>query len=342
VENPAGPGRLLAKNPDLIHWLAAAVAMALDGVAVNAIARWLTDSGAPVPGRRTGRGEGTASWTRQTVDGLLRNPILAGMRPHNPGRGRKGTPVDPFNVVRDQTGEPVIDESLAVISFELFAGLQHLLATRTVPQARKRGERRSTSQLPSRLARCDHCDVFLCRGTNQGKPVLTRPRCRQAIGRAGLDPYLARRLLAERGDEAWGASTVGRRWQAADGDDLARREILMAQLETLRVRRGVVGRRFDEGRVVISWRPSQEGWGAGVVGRLSRDLRRDLPGQRGWSRADLLYMRRAAEVWPSENEFVQHVAGQLPWGHIMVLLDRLPTREERDWYAVFGVCNCLA
>jgi len=25
--------------------------------------------------------------------------------------------------------------------------------------------------------------------------------------------------------------------------------------------------------------------------------------------------------------------GQLPWGHVRVLLDKLTTRQERDWYA---------
>ncbi|MDR1635608.1 MAG: PDDEXK nuclease domain-containing protein [Bifidobacteriaceae bacterium] len=86
------------------------------------------------------------------------------------------------------------------------------------------------------------------------------------------------------------------------------------------------------GRDILA-RQGREGWGAKVVTRLARDLRAAFPGQSGWSRSNLLYMRRAAEVWPVEDEFVQHVAGRLPWGHVMVLLDRLATREDRDWYA---------
>ncbi|WP_340699009.1 DUF1016 N-terminal domain-containing protein [Cellulosimicrobium funkei] len=66
---------------------------------------------------------------------------------------------------------------------------------------------------------------------------------------------------------------------------------------------------------------------------LAADLQRELPDQRGWSRSNLLYMRRAAETWPTEEEFVHHVGGRLPWRHVTVLLDRLKTREERDWYA---------
>jgi hypothetical protein len=59
--------------------------------------------------------------------------------------------------------------------------------------------------------------------------------------------------------------------------------------------------------------------------------------QRGWSRANLLYMRRAAKAWPTESEFVQQAVGRLPWGHVTVLLDRLKTRDDRDWYAARAV-----
>lgn len=45
--NPAGPGRVLVKDPDRIGWLEGVVRMALAGDTVNAITRWLTDQGAP-------------------------------------------------------------------------------------------------------------------------------------------------------------------------------------------------------------------------------------------------------------------------------------------------------
>lgn len=79
------------------------------------------------------------------------------------------------------------------------------------------------------------------------------------------------------------------------------------------------------------------GWGSKVVTQLAGDLQREFPDQRGWSRSNLLYMRRAAEVWPTEAEFVQRPVGRLPWGHVATLLDRLETRDERDWYAAAAV-----
>ena len=254
VPNPDGPGRVLMKDVERIGWLSDAVAKALRGETVNAIATWLTESGAPLPVRRAERTSGSTSWNRQTVDGLLRNPVLAGMTPHNPGRAKSTKRDDPFAVLRDDRDRPVVNEALAIVSFDEFESLQRLLDARTVPQARKQSERQATSPFLSRVARCDECAVFLCRGTNQKRPVLYCPSCRQTIGRTALDAYLIDRLLLERGNAMVGDLAVEEAWARAGHDDKARRTVLVSQLDALVVRRGVVGRYFDEDRVLLTWR----------------------------------------------------------------------------------------
>ena len=272
--NPDGPGRILVKDPDRIVWLEEIACMALEGATVNRITRWLTDVGAPVPGQRAtvpstdaaygAPGSTTASlelpstysWHRQTVDQLLRNPILAGMRPCNPGRARSGSgPVDPFAVVRDAAGNPVIDSTLAVITVQEFTTLQRLLAARDTPQAKPATKRNHTSPFLSRVVACAYCSVFLCRGTNTQRPVLTCPRCRQTIGRMFLDSYLIERLLDERGDQPLDGVTLQDRWKAVGTDPVARRAILLTQIHSLSIQRGVVGRRRDPDRVLLVWRP---------------------------------------------------------------------------------------
>lgn len=253
VPNPNGPGRVLAQDEERVGWLSEVVAKALEGETVNAIATWLTDSGAPLPVRHAERTSGSTSWNRQTVDGLLRNPVLAGMTPHNPGRAKSAKRVDPFAVLRDDDGRPVISQALAVISSEEFVTLQRLLDARAVPQARKQAERQSTSPFLSRVARCDECAVYLCRGTNQKRPVLYCPKCRQTIGRTALDAYLTDRLIVERADELTGDLAVKEAWARAGNDDMARRAVLVSQLDRLVIRRGVVGRYFDEDRVLLTW-----------------------------------------------------------------------------------------
>ncbi|MDQ3578020.1 MAG: recombinase family protein [Actinomycetota bacterium] len=253
--NPDGPGRVLVADPERRRWLVAAVEMAMAGATVNAVATWLTEQGAPLPdGRKSIRKSGNVRWISHTVRGLLRNPVLAGMTPNNPGRGRSANNVDPFAVVRDDNGDPVVTESLAVISVEAFAELQRVLAARDTPQTKPFRERERTSAFLSKVVRCDDCDVYMCRGTNQKRPVISCPNCRQTITRSTLDPYLERRLLRERGREPYSAATVRACWRAAGEDELSKRAILLSQLDTLRIRRGVVGRYFDSTRVLLRWR----------------------------------------------------------------------------------------
>jgi len=53
---------------------------------------------------------------------------------------------------------------------------------------------------------------------------------------------------------------------------------------------------------------------------------------KGFSRANLMYMRAFAEAWPDE-QIVQQAVGHLPWGHNLVLLSKLKNHEERLAYA---------
>lgn len=250
--NPDGAGRILVKDPERIQWLTEMVRLAQSDTTVNGIAAHLDREGAPPP-RRSG---GTAgfTWNRQTVQGLLRNPVLAGMMARNPGRKRTGKAADPFSVLRDDAGEPVIDESLAVITAGEFAALVAALDARGVPQARKAGDRQATSPFLSKVARCDDCGVYMCRGTNQKKPVLYCPQCRQTQGREALDDYLVRRLLRERGGEPLGTATVRDHWRIAGTDEDARRDVLLSQLGSLRIRRGRTGVRLDKSRILLCWR----------------------------------------------------------------------------------------
>lgn len=85
------------------------------------------------------------------------------------------------------------------------------------------------------------------------------------------------------------------------------------------------------GREILK-RQQEEGWGSKVVSRLAEDLKREFPDMKGFSRTNLLYMRAFAEAYPDEA-IVQRSAGQIPWRHNQVLLDKLKTLEERLWYA---------
>ncbi|MFK0007796.1 YhcG family protein [Paenarthrobacter sp. NPDC090520] len=80
----------------------------------------------------------------------------------------------------------------------------------------------------------------------------------------------------------------------------------------------------------------QQGWGSGVIKRLSEDLRQEFPDMKGLSPRNIQYMTTFAGAW-EEGPIAQQAVAQLPWGHITVLLDKLDSQERRLSYAVAAV-----
>lgn len=89
------------------------------------------------------------------------------------------------------------------------------------------------------------------------------------------------------------------------------------------------------GRDILD-RQSLEGWGTKVIDRLSADLKTQFPGTTGFSPRNLKYMRAFAAAWDDEA-IVQQPVAQLPWGHNVVLLEKLSDKESRLWYAAAAV-----
>ncbi|NQD86861.1 DUF1016 family protein [Paenarthrobacter sp. CM16] len=80
----------------------------------------------------------------------------------------------------------------------------------------------------------------------------------------------------------------------------------------------------------------QQGWGSGVIKRLSEDLRQEFPDMKGLSPRNIQYMTTFAAMWP-DGSIAQQAAAQLPWGHIMVLLDKKLGSEATNAYAAAAV-----
>lgn len=81
----------------------------------------------------------------------------------------------------------------------------------------------------------------------------------------------------------------------------------------------------------------QAGWGSDVVvGKLADDLRKAFPDMRGFSPRNLCCMRQAAEIFGA-HQTLQQVATNLPWGHILVLIQKLKTSHERLWYGIKAI-----
>ena len=98
----------------------------------------------------------------------------------------------------------------------------------------------------------------------------------------------------------------------------------------LAVNRELIHLYWEIGRTILE-RQEREGWGAKVIERLAADLRHEFPDMRGLSRANLFYMRAFAELYKDE-QFVQQLAGQIPWYHNVIVFTRLKEQDLREWY----------
>ncbi len=114
---------------------------------------------------------------------------------------------------------------------------------------------------------------------------------------------------------------------------------------------------WDIGRMIYM-RQQQEGWGTGIIPRLSRDIRNELPELKGFSERNIGYMIRFAREYDasvilqqpvaklavSKNDtenlvqtgapkIVQEFLARIPWGHNLLLMEKIKELPTRLWYA---------
>lgn len=81
----------------------------------------------------------------------------------------------------------------------------------------------------------------------------------------------------------------------------------------------------------------QEGWGSKVLDRVAKDLQNELPGIEGFSRANIFRMKAFFVAYEKVAQAVRQSDSlpifSIPWGHNILLLQKLKEANERLWYA---------
>lgn len=72
-------------------------------------------------------------------------------------------------------------------------------------------------------------------------------------------------------------------------------------------------------------------WGNKFIDNLSADIKLEFPNVKGYSVRNLKYMAKFAETYHDE-QFVQQVVAQIPWGQNIILLDKVDDDTVRTWY----------
>lgn len=91
------------------------------------------------------------------------------------------------------------------------------------------------------------------------------------------------------------------------------------------------------GKRIIA-KQKETSWGDKLLETLSQDLCNAFPETYGFSARNLKYMRRFASNY-SDPQIGQQVVAQLPWGHIILLIQKIDDKIVREWYAKQAIEN---
>ena len=119
---------------------------------------------------------------------------------------------------------------------------------------------------------------------------------------------------------------------------------------------------WDVGHLLDA-RQSQEGWGASVIPRLSRDLQNELPEVKGFSERNIDRMVAFFRAYPNPSDFSPQAVAKLatpekvpqpvaksgpgsdsllwsiPWGHHALLMEKVKNLGQRLWYMEQTLAN---
>ncbi len=112
----------------------------------------------------------------------------------------------------------------------------------------------------------------------------------------------------------------------------------------LAVNRELVALYWEIGRAVVE-RQEAEGWGRSVIERLAKDLQAAFPGVGGFSPSNVWRMRAfylaytadvrnlAQPVRELDGSTLPPAMAEIPWGHNILLVEKLDDPSARLWYA---------
>ena len=85
-----------------------------------------------------------------------------------------------------------------------------------------------------------------------------------------------------------------------------------------------IGRRISESQKAAKW-------GDKILETLSHDLQNQFPKMQGFSPRNLKFMCQFNKLYP--ESIGKRVVSQIPWGHIITLMQKVKNEEEREWYS---------
>jgi predicted nuclease of restriction endonuclease-like (RecB) superfamily len=112
-----------------------------------------------------------------------------------------------------------------------------------------------------------------------------------------------------------------------------RERVRTAQIKAaVSVNRDLIRLYWDIGKRIVE-RQEQEGWGEAVIERLAADLHRAFPEMGGFSARNLWRMRAFYRAYSGRAAILPQPVAEIPWGHNIIILEKVKPPRERIWYA---------
>ncbi|MCP5127515.1 MAG: DUF1016 domain-containing protein [Gammaproteobacteria bacterium] len=126
---------------------------------------------------------------------------------------------------------------------------------------------------------------------------------------------------------------------------------LKSRIQTAQIKAAVtvntqlIGLYWDIGQQIAE-KQQASGWGDAVITQIAQDLSREFQTMKGFSRANLYRMKRfygfyaridegLSKEMPQtqgEIEFVAQLVRQIPWGHNIIVFQKIKDRDKALWY----------
>ncbi len=87
---------------------------------------------------------------------------------------------------------------------------------------------------------------------------------------------------------------------------------------------------WDIGRLITE-KQHVSGWGDAVIEQIASDLTRTLGNPKGFSRANLYRMKQLYGFY-KEDKFVAQLVLQIPWGHNILIFQKIKDLQQAHWY----------
>jgi len=107
--------------------------------------------------------------------------------------------------------------------------------------------------------------------------------------------------------------------------------IRQAQYDALKtVNKELIKLYRDIGKMIVE-KQKKYGWGKSIVENLARDLQKEFPGMKGFSKDNLWRMRKFYLIY-SGNEKLAPLVQEISWAHNIIIIERCKDDLEREFY----------